>query len=83
MKLHLPNSAFLGNIEAFISKLNSENPCKRKISLNPKWVSVHPAVLTATAALALECRDKGISVFVDKEVPIGSIPQYVWNYTSV
>lgn len=52
MVIHLPNSAFLGNFEAFLRQFNPSNPDLLKISANKNWISVHPAVLTMVAALA-------------------------------
>ncbi len=51
MKVHLPNSAFLGNISSFLSRLDLSEPEKLEISTNPKWVWVHPLVISMTAAL--------------------------------
>lgn len=76
MQLYLPNSAFLGNIESFISKLEFGNDDQLTISMNPKWVSVHPIVLSATAALALECRNKNIPIHIGNATPT-SLPYFV------
>lgn len=51
MKVHLPNSAFLGNIEAFLAGFDSADPHTLKITANKKWISVHPVVLAMIAAL--------------------------------
>lgn len=53
MKIHLPNSAFLGNIESFIAELDTTHPEFLEISANEKWISVHPAVISMVAALGL------------------------------
>lgn len=58
MKLHLPNSAFLGNLDPFLSSFDASNPNKLEITANKKWISVHPIVLCMTAALALSIKDK-------------------------
>lgn len=58
MKLHLPNSAFLGNINAFLKRINLSDPEELKITSNNKWISVHPVVLCIVAALGLEARSK-------------------------
>lgn len=76
MKIHLPNSAFLGNIESFISKADFADQSRLDISVNPNWVSVHPVVLAATAALALECREKDVLISVDDVAP-RSLPYLV------
>ncbi len=51
MKIHLPNSAFLGNLDSFLRKFDPSNPKELRITANPNWVSVHPVVLTMIAAL--------------------------------
>lgn len=51
MKVTLPNSAFLGNIDSFLKQLDLSEPGKLSISSNPKWISVHPMVLSMIAAL--------------------------------
>ena len=53
MKIHLPNSAFLGNIDPFIRGFDPASPETLEISANEKWMSVHPAVLSMVAALGL------------------------------
>jgi anti-sigma regulatory factor (Ser/Thr protein kinase) len=58
MKLNLPNSAFLGNIDAFLKSIDRSDPDILEITSNPKWVSVHPVVLCMVASLGLEVVDK-------------------------
>ena len=57
MKIHLPNSAFLGNIDPFLRAFSSSNLNKLEITANKKWISVHPVVLSMVAALGLKVRD--------------------------
>lgn len=52
MQLHLPNSAFLGNIDPFLRGFNPSEPGHLTITANPKWISVHPVILAMLAALA-------------------------------
>lgn len=54
MKIHLPNSAFLGNINAFLKSMDVSNPYILEITSNEKWISVHPVVLCMVASLGLE-----------------------------
>jgi anti-sigma regulatory factor (Ser/Thr protein kinase) len=61
MKLHLPNSAFLGNFEAFIRSFDLTQSGRLEISANPKWISVHPAVLAMVAAMAQKVGAKNVS----------------------
>lgn len=51
MRLHLPNSAFLGNFESFARLFDPTQDDCLHISANKNWISVHPAVLTMAAAL--------------------------------
>lgn len=54
MHIHLPNSAFLGNIDNFLRNINTSNLKKLEITANKKWISIHPVVLSLTAALGLK-----------------------------
>jgi anti-sigma regulatory factor (Ser/Thr protein kinase) len=53
MKIFIPNSAFLGNINPFLKGFDPENPGKLEIGANEKWIAVHPVVLVMLAALGL------------------------------
>ena len=59
MKIHIPNSAFLGNIETFISDFNPHDDTVLEISANPKWTSIHPLVVSMIVSLAIEVKRKG------------------------
>jgi anti-sigma regulatory factor (Ser/Thr protein kinase) len=59
MKIHIPNSAFIGNIETFLRGFNANDPDCLNVSFHPKWVSVHPCVLAMAASLGLFCRERG------------------------
>lgn len=52
MKIHLPNSAFLGNIDSFLRSFDPRESRRLRITANKKWISVHPMVLTMVAVLA-------------------------------
>lgn len=54
MNIHLPNSAFLGNIDPFIKGFDPKNPKALHITANKKWISIHPMVLSMIAALGLK-----------------------------
>jgi anti-sigma regulatory factor (Ser/Thr protein kinase) len=56
MKIHIPNSAFLGNINAFIKGSDFSNPEVLYITANEKWMSVHPVVLCMIASLGIKAR---------------------------
>lgn len=54
MKFHIPNSAFLGNIDPFLRSFDPSSPDVLEITANDKWISVHPIVLSMIAALGLK-----------------------------
>lgn len=51
MKIHLPNSAFMGNIDSFFRGFDPNDSTILHVTSNKKWISVHPLVLTMIAAL--------------------------------
>lgn len=53
MKIYLPNSAFLGNIDPFLRGFDPSASDSLEITANDKWISVHPVVLSMIAALGL------------------------------
>ncbi len=61
MKIHLPNSAFIGNINSFLKGIDFSNPKKLEITANENWISVHPVVLSMIAALGLLIKPQNIS----------------------
>lgn len=61
MKIHLPNSAFIGNIDPFLKSFDPSNPDRLEITANEKWISVHPVVLSMIAALGVELAPSQIS----------------------
>ncbi|KAF0133649.1 MAG: ATP-binding region ATPase-like protein [Candidatus Saganbacteria bacterium] len=60
MKIHLPNSAFLGNIDPFLRGFDPSSPDCLEITANNKWISVHPVVLSIIAALGLTLKKENI-----------------------
>lgn len=60
MKIHLPNSAFLGNIDFFLQGFDPAHPEKLEITANKKWISVHPVVLSMISALGLTLKPSNI-----------------------
>lgn len=60
MKIHIPNSAFLGNIDPFIRGFDPSSPDILEITANDKWIAVHPAVMAMIAALGLTVSPKNI-----------------------
>ncbi|MCD8740609.1 hypothetical protein LT679_08365 [Mucilaginibacter roseus] len=59
MDIHVPNSAFLGNIESFTSKFNPLNTSVLNVTSNQKWISIHPLVISMIVALAKEMEITG------------------------
>jgi len=53
MKIYLPNSAFLGNIDPFVRAFDSSDKTTLEITANKKWISIHPMVLSMVASLGL------------------------------
>lgn len=53
MRIHLPNSAFLGNIDPFLRGFNPADTSVLEVTANDKWISVHPVVLSMIAALGV------------------------------
>jgi len=60
MRAHLPNSAFLWNIDPFIRGFDPSSTDSLEITANDKWISVHPAVLSMIAALGLTVKPENI-----------------------
>src|SRR3989344_4848083 len=53
MRIHIPNSAFLGNIDPFLRSFEPGNKSTLEVTTNKKWISVHPLALSMVAALGL------------------------------
>lgn len=58
MRIHIPNSAWLGNMDPFISSLDTGNDMVLKVTSHKKWISVHPVVLCMIAALGLDIKGR-------------------------
>lgn len=50
MKIHIPNSAFLGNIDSFLKSISTNDGKNLYVTAHDQWVSVHPMVLCMLAA---------------------------------
>lgn len=59
MKIFLPNSANLQNITGLLREMDLTDPNTMDFSMHPKWVAVHPVVLSMTACLAAKFRESG------------------------
>src|SRR3989338_11284055 len=75
METHLPNSAFLGNIDPFLRSYNPENKNELKITFNENWISVHPVVLCMVTALGLSVNKRGGNILCQK--PIATSKHYL------
>jgi anti-sigma regulatory factor (Ser/Thr protein kinase) len=60
MKIHLPNSAFLGNIDPFLKGFDPSNPNELEITANKKWMFIHPVILSMIASLGLTLNPSNI-----------------------
>ncbi|MBI3190168.1 sensor histidine kinase [archaeon] len=58
MKIYLPNSVWIGNIDQFIRSFDASDENILEITSHEKWVSVHPVVLCMISALGLFMREK-------------------------
>lgn len=56
MQVFIPNSAFIGNIESFISKLQLDEVNTLNVTSNQSWISIHPMVISMIVALAEEVK---------------------------
>lgn len=61
MKIHIPNSVWLGNVDPFLKGFDPTNPNKLIITSHKKWVSIHPMVLAMIAALGLKMKSGNIT----------------------
>lgn len=53
MQVHLPNSAFIGNIDPFIASIRTNSENKLIVTGHERWISVHPVALCMVAAMGL------------------------------
>ena len=65
MRFHIPNSAFLGNINHFLNRFDPTEPESLEITSNPKWISVHPVVLCMIAAIAKPVKPERITCNIE------------------
>lgn len=65
MKVYLSNQGNLRNLRSFIESLDLSNTEKLEISTHDKWVTVHPANLVLTAALAIQVGRKATEITGD------------------
>jgi len=68
MKVYLSNQGNLRNFGSFLGLLDFSDKTKLEISTHNKWITVHPANLVLTAALALEVGKENTKI-------VGEIPE--------
>ncbi len=57
MKIHIPNSVWLGNIDPFLKGFDPTDSDRLSLTFNKKWISIHPMVLSMIAALGVKIDD--------------------------
>lgn len=60
MKIYLPNSAFIGNIDPFLRGIDFSDVDNLEITANNDWIAVHPVVLSMVASLGFSVEPKNI-----------------------
>jgi anti-sigma regulatory factor (Ser/Thr protein kinase) len=73
MKLHLPNSAHLQNIEGFIRQYAPNGQAGLSVSSDKRYIHVHPAALAMAACAGMTCQQGGIST-AGSIAPVSSLP---------
>ncbi|MEI7579457.1 MAG: ATP-binding protein [bacterium] len=68
MKIFLSNQGNLRNLQSFLSSIDLSNQEKLEISTHQQWITVHPANLVLTAALAIQAGK-------ENSVIVGDIPE--------
>ncbi|MEI6533269.1 MAG: ATP-binding protein [Candidatus Roizmanbacteria bacterium] len=83
MKITLSTSDYLRNFERLISSLDFSEPDQLTIYSHPKWLNVHPAVLTLITALAIKVGKSHVK-FADLTASSGSYLDRMglFNYTA-
>ena len=54
MRIYLSNQGNLRNIQTFLRSIDWSDEAKLEIATHDKWITVHPANLALTAALAIK-----------------------------
>jgi hypothetical protein len=76
VKIHLPNSAHLQNLQGFLNRCEQDDAATLDFSMDTRWVSVHPAVLAMTACAAAMVKNAGGKIG-GKAEKIGSLPYLI------
>ena len=75
MRIAVPNSAFLGNIESFVRAIDPSGD-DLEVQLHQRWVAVHPMVLAIVGAAGVRAAREGTLTRVG-ETPARSLPYLV------
>ena len=62
MKIHIPNTVWLGNIDPFINSFDATNETILEITSHKKWVYVHPVALCMITGLGLFMRKNNAEI---------------------
>lgn len=76
MRIHIPNSAFLQNIQGFLSGIDTADPDALEVTFHDRWVAVHPFVLATVSAAARSVLARGGSV-TGRVPQVASLPYLV------
>ena len=76
VKISLPNSGHLQNIQGFLKRCSAADTSRLDFAMDSRWVSVHPAVLAMTACAAAVVKGNGGTVY-GKAEKIGSLPYLI------
>lgn len=61
MRIHLSNYDYLRNFDVFLRGFDPTDAARLDITTNDKWISAHPAILAAVAALGLTVKPENIT----------------------
>lgn len=59
MKIEIPYSSWLGNLEGVIKKIDTNDSTKLEIIFDEKWISLHPLVFTIIASVGINVINNG------------------------
>ncbi len=62
MKMYFSNSDYLAYFDGFLNKLDLTDKTNLVIETHPKWINVHPAILTLAASLALQVGEDNVQI---------------------
>ena len=65
MRIYLSNQGNLRNIQTFLRSIDWSDEAKLEIATHDKWITVHPANLALTAALAIKVGKSSAEIIGD------------------